>query len=185
VASFIGFAPVDKPAVTILVVIDTPVGAIYGAEVAAPVWKTIAEQTLRYLNVPQDNPSDSIQIASRHSAESPVQKRRAKAENPPNNSESVGAATRPVEPVSFTEVSGLPSKGTALLDEGPSLSVPDFTGLSARRVTERCQSLGLEMQMAGSGLAVQQDPLPGTRVHAGGTVFVRFAQQVCCSTSGK
>ncbi len=185
VASFIGFAPVEKPAVTILVVIDTPVGAIYGAQVAAPAWKSIAEQTLRYLNVPQDNPSGSIQIASLHSAESPRQKRGAKAENPPINSESVGAATRPVEPVSFTEISGLPSKGTALLDEGPVLTVPDFTGLSARRVTERCQSLGLGMQMTGSGLAVQQDPLPGTRVHAGSTVFVQFAQQACCSLSGK
>ena len=57
VASFVGFAPIGKPAVTILVVIDSPVGAIYGAEVAAPVFKSIAEQTLGYLNVPQDTPS--------------------------------------------------------------------------------------------------------------------------------
>ena len=185
VASFIGFAPVKRPAVTILVVIDTPVGAIYGAEVAAPAWKSVAEQTLRYLNVPQDNPSDTIQIASRRPAESPYQKRRGKAENPPINSESAGAATRPVEPVSFSQTSASPLKGTALLDEGPVLNVPNFAGQSARRVTGECQSLGLEMQMAGSGLAVQQDPLPGTPVHAGSTVFVRFARQVCCSMPGK
>jgi len=185
IASFMGFAPVEKPAVTILVVIDTPVGAIYGAEVAAPAWKSIAEQTLRYLNVPQDNPSESFQIASRRSAESPDQKRRDKAENPPINSGSAGVASRPVEPVSFSQAPGAPSKGTVLLDEGPLLDVPDFTGLSARRVTEESQSLGLEIQMAGSGLAVQQDPPPGTSVHAGSAVFVRFARQVCCSISGK
>ena len=185
VASFMGFAPVDKPAIAILVVIDTPVGASYGAEVAAPAWKSIAEQTLRYLNVPQDNPSDTIQIASRRSAEFPVQKRRGNADNPPINSESVGAATRPVEPVSFSSEPDLSSKGTVLLDENPLLAVPDFTGLSARRVTQECQSLGLEMQMAGSGLAVQQDPPAGTSVHAGSRVWVRFAQQVCCSVSGK
>ena len=57
IASFIGFAPATNPAVTILVVIDSPVGAYYGAEVAAPVFRSIAEQTLGYLNVPQDNPS--------------------------------------------------------------------------------------------------------------------------------
>ena len=185
VASFMGFAPVEKPAVTILVVIDTPVGAIYGAQVAAPAWKSIAEQTLRYLNVPQDNPSDSIQIASRRSAESPFQKRRVKTDNPPINSESVGAATRPVEPVSYSPTTELPSKGTVLVDERPSLVVPNFTGLSARRVTEDCQSLGLVMQMAGSGLAVQQDPPAGTSVHAGSSVWVRFAQQVCCNVPGK
>jgi cell division protein FtsI/penicillin-binding protein 2 len=185
VASFIGFAPVEKPAVTILVVIDTPVGAIYGAEVAAPAWKSIAEQTLRYLNVPQDNPSDSIQIASRRSAEFPVQKRKGNADIPPNNSDAVGAATRPVEPVSFSPATDLPSKGTALLDENPLLVVPNFAGLSARRVTEECQSLGLEIQISGSGLAVQQDPPAGTSVHAGSRVWVQFVQQVCCRVSGK
>jgi cell division protein FtsI/penicillin-binding protein 2 len=185
VASFIGFAPVENPAVTILVVIDTPVGAIYGAEVAAPAWKSIADQTLRYLNIPQDNPSNSIQIASRRSAESPIQKRRVKADNPPINSESAGSATRPVETVSFSPTTESSSKGTVLVDERPSLVVPNFTGLSARRVTEECQSLGLVMQMAGSGLAVQQDPPAGTSVHAGSSIWVRFDQQVCCNVPGK
>ncbi len=185
VASFMGFAPVEKPAVTILVVIDTPVGAIYGAQVAAPAWKLIAEQTLRYLNVPQDNPSDSIQIASRRSAESPFQKRGVKTDNPPINSKSAESATRPVETVSFSPTREFPSKGTVLVDERPSLVVPNFAGLSARRVTEECQSLGLVMQISGSGLAVQQDPPAGASVHAGSSVWVRFAQQVCCNVPGK
>lgn len=185
IASFIGFAPVEKPAVTILVVIDTPVGAIYGAEVAAPAWKSIAEQTLRYLNVPQDNPSDSFQIASRRSAKFPGQKRKGNADHPPIDSESVGAATRPVEPVSFSPPTILPVTGTVLLDESPMLVVPNFIGLSARRVTQECQRLGLEMQMSGSGLAVQQEPPAGTSVHSRSRISVRFAQQDCCSVSGK
>ena len=185
VASFMGFAPVEKPAVAILVVIDTPVGAIYGAQVAAPAWKSIAEQTLRYLNVPQDNPSDSIQIASRRSAEFPDQKRKRFADHPPIISESAGTATRPVEPVSFFPSTSLPSGGTVLLDEKPLRVVPNFTGLSARRVSQECQALGLEMQMSGSGLAVQQEPPAGTSVHADSSVWVRFAQQVCCSVAGK
>ena len=185
VASFIGFAPVEKPAVTILVVIDTPVGAIYGAEVAAPAWKSIAEQTLRYLNVPQDNPSDSIQIASRRSAKFPGQKRKDNADHPPIDSDSAGTATRPVETVSFSPPTILPEAGTVLLDENPMLVVPNFIGLSARRVTQECQALGLEMQMSGSGLAVQQDPPAGTSVHKRSSISVRFAQQDCCSVSGK
>ena len=185
VASFIGFAPVAKPAITVLVVIDTPVGAIYGTEVAAPAWKLIAEQTLRYLNVPQDKPSDSIQIASRRSAESPSQKGRGKAETPPHISESAEAATRPVESVSYTPAKGLAPGGTILLDEGPTVVVPKFEGLSARRVTEECQALGLDMEMAGSGLAVQQDPPAGSKVPAGSRVRVQFAQQLCCSVSKK
>jgi cell division protein FtsI/penicillin-binding protein 2 len=176
VASFIGFAPVERPAITILVVIDTPVGAIYGAEVAAPAFKSIAEQTLRYLNVPQDNPSRSLQLISRSLAKSPRKKERDEVENLPVDAERTGAATRPIEPVSFSEWPAAVSKATVLLDDGPLLAVPDFTGLSARRVSERCQLLGLGMDMSGSGLAVEQDPAPGTRVRAGSSVRVRFAR---------
>ena len=51
-ASFVGFAPSRDPAITILVVIDSPSnGEYYGGAVAAPVFKTIAEEVLRYLHV--------------------------------------------------------------------------------------------------------------------------------------
>ncbi len=176
VASFIGIAPIEKPAITVLVVIDTPVGAIYGTQVAAPAFKSIAEQTLRYLNVPQDNPSRSLQLISRSLAKSPQSKERDEEENLPVDAERLGVATRPIEPVSFSEWPAANSKGTVLLDDGPLVAVPDFTGLSARRVSEVCQSLGLGMDMSGSGLAVAQDPAAGTRVRAGSSVEVRFAR---------
>ena len=54
VASFAGFAPVNNPAVTIVVILDSPVGEHEGGEVAAPVFQRIAKQVLAYLNVPQD-----------------------------------------------------------------------------------------------------------------------------------
>jgi cell division protein FtsI (penicillin-binding protein 3) len=59
-ASFIGFAPVNNPAVTILVVLDSPVGAHHGGEVSGPVFKRVAEQVLAYEGVPHDvaSPSD-------------------------------------------------------------------------------------------------------------------------------
>src|SRR5207244_13003327 len=56
IASFVGFAPINNPAVTILVQLDSPVGLHDGGSVAAPVFKRIAEQVLPYLNVPRDIP---------------------------------------------------------------------------------------------------------------------------------
>jgi cell division protein FtsI (penicillin-binding protein 3) len=53
-ASFVGFVPVENPVLAIVVVIDEPNGKFYGGDVAAPVFKTIASQTLRYLQVPKD-----------------------------------------------------------------------------------------------------------------------------------
>ena len=48
-ASFIGFAPAERPAVVISVVIDEPVIAHYGGTVAGPVFRRIAEVTLRHM----------------------------------------------------------------------------------------------------------------------------------------
>ena len=54
VASFIGFAPVNTPAITIAVILDSPVGLHQGGQVCAPVFKRIAMQVLEYLHVPHD-----------------------------------------------------------------------------------------------------------------------------------
>lgn len=52
VSSFIGFAPVETPAVTIGVVIDEPkIGGRDGGQVAGPVFREIAQQILPELNV--------------------------------------------------------------------------------------------------------------------------------------
>lgn len=59
VASFAGFAPAYDPAITIAVILDSPVGPHEGGQVAAPVFKAIAQQTLAYLNVPQDVAPDN------------------------------------------------------------------------------------------------------------------------------
>ncbi|MGH2809074.1 MAG: peptidoglycan D,D-transpeptidase FtsI family protein [Actinomycetota bacterium] len=50
VASFAGFAPVTRPAVVVLVVLDNP-SPIWGGSTAAPTFKTIMEFTLRHLGV--------------------------------------------------------------------------------------------------------------------------------------
>ncbi len=55
VSSFIGFAPADNPEIVIAVVMDEPQGSErYGGQVAAPVFKEIAEQVLPELNVVPD-----------------------------------------------------------------------------------------------------------------------------------
>lgn len=51
-SSFIGFAPADSPRLAILVMVDEPKKKHWGGTVAAPVFRKIAKQTLRYLNVP-------------------------------------------------------------------------------------------------------------------------------------
>jgi cell division protein FtsI (penicillin-binding protein 3) len=70
VASFIGFAPLPNPRITVLVQIDEPKGAIYGGEVAAPIFQTIAQETLLMLQVPPDRNllTSDVKTTSRFSA---------------------------------------------------------------------------------------------------------------------
>ena len=54
VASFIGFAPAYSPRLVIAVVVTRPRDSHYGAKVAAPAFREIAEKALWYLKVPAD-----------------------------------------------------------------------------------------------------------------------------------
>lgn len=54
VASFVGFAPVNTPAITVAVIIDSAVGLHQGGQICAPVFQRVAQQVLAYLNVPHD-----------------------------------------------------------------------------------------------------------------------------------
>lgn len=57
VASFVGFAPVNNPAVTIAVITDSPDHSMhFGAEASGPVFQELAQQILEYLGVPHDEP---------------------------------------------------------------------------------------------------------------------------------
>lgn len=57
VASFVGMVPSRKPRLVILVSIDEPRGAIWGGVVAAPVFRSIADFALQYLEVAPDDPA--------------------------------------------------------------------------------------------------------------------------------
>jgi cell division protein FtsI (penicillin-binding protein 3) len=54
VASFVGFAPVNNPAVTVAVILDSAQGLHQGGQVSAPVFRNITQQVLEYLHVPHD-----------------------------------------------------------------------------------------------------------------------------------
>jgi cell division protein FtsI (penicillin-binding protein 3) len=54
VASFVGIAPVNNPAISVAVVIDSPEGNHFGNVNAGPVFREVAQEVLEYLGVPHD-----------------------------------------------------------------------------------------------------------------------------------
>ncbi len=65
VSSFVGFVPAGSPRLVIVVMIDTPEGVVWGGSVAAPVFKSVAEQSLAYLQVPPDDAGGRMLLVAR------------------------------------------------------------------------------------------------------------------------
>ena len=65
-ASFVGIGPISDPRLVVGVVVDEPVGAHYGGDVAGPVFSEVMGGALRTLGVPQDKDTakDVVAVAA-------------------------------------------------------------------------------------------------------------------------
>jgi cell division protein FtsI (penicillin-binding protein 3) len=70
-----------------------------------------------------------------------------------------------------------PTTGTVVLDvEQGGIVVPSFTGKSVRSAIELAQSSGLDLEVVGSGVALNQMPAAGAHVQSGARITVRFSR---------
>jgi cell division protein FtsI (penicillin-binding protein 3) len=63
IASFVGYAPANDPSISVLVIINEPQTEYYGGIVAAPVFRSIAQQTLNYLNIPPETKAQQLAVS--------------------------------------------------------------------------------------------------------------------------
>jgi len=173
IASYVGFAPINTPAVTILVQLDSPVGMHEGGQVAAPTFKRVAQQVLAYLDVPHDLAvPNSVLLANRQRNDD-----RDLADVTDFNPIQVDTAA-----VVMDDVPGVleQARGSAVptieLAEGEGIPVPRLQGRTVREVTEQCMKLGLSPVLVGTGIAVEQSPDPGAMTRRGSRITVRFAR---------
>ena len=196
VASFIGFAPADSPRIACLVMVDAPQGLpYYGGWVAAPVFREVVRDTLRYLQIPYQYPPD--QAGERAPAGAPAAARTVAVPGVVNlEVEKAEQAVRQAGLVPIIEGDGVRVWGQTpagdsivspgskvLLYTGPlsarnedqrEVTLPDLSGRTIREAGQILGSLGLRLQVEGSGLASSQSPQPGTVVKEGTVITVVF-----------
>jgi cell division protein FtsI/penicillin-binding protein 2 len=177
IASFTGFTPINNPAVTILVSLDSPVGLHEGGDVAAPVFKRIAEQVLAYLDVQRDVPLNPKLI------ETAYMKRASQDASTLEDSSAVDFSGQPDPPPAASQmtnvVGGEKSASTkpvltVAVDQGGDIEVPDLSGKTMRDVADIALRLGLEPVLVGSNLATEQSPAAGAKVRRGAKITVQF-----------
>jgi membrane peptidoglycan carboxypeptidase len=186
-ASFLGFAPVANPQIVIAVTLNHTSGgsAGYGGPVAAPVFREVAMDALRMLDVPKDlpeGPSRTVEVAASAPSKDLSNKdlSRAGLFVPPGQ-RSVSSVTPP--PV---QDDASASAETSSADRRPFLTAstempggpraPDFSGKSLRSVLEESAAAGFPVEVHGSGLARSQDPPPGTPLRPHALLRVQFGR---------
>jgi cell division protein FtsI/penicillin-binding protein 2 len=164
-ASFVGFVPSRKPALTIIVVIDSPRGgSYYGGVIAAPIFRRIGEASLQQLGIgPTIGAPPPVLVKQNRRAPAPHWGPRPQPEIPP-----LGA---PVGPSSTPSI--------LTIDTPPRLqALPDFRGLSAREVVRTLTRMGMTAKLSGEGFVVDQTPSPGSPIEPGAACEVRLARRV-------
>ena len=174
IASFTGFAPINNPAVTILVSIDSPQGWPHdGATVAAPAFKRIAEQVLAYLDVPRDVPVNPRLVQTAYQASRANEAAPMEDDTPADFNAQLMVPQTETRASTNEPVPQSPNVAVAV-DEGGDIAVPDFTGKTMREVADMCLRLGLNPVLVGSSLATEQLPAAGGKVRRGAKVTVQF-----------
>jgi hypothetical protein len=70
-----------------------------------------------------------------------------------------------------------PSSGTVMLDvEQGGIVVPSFVGKSVRAAVQVASGSGLDLDVVGSGVAREQEPVAGSHVAVGSRIVVKFAR---------
>jgi membrane peptidoglycan carboxypeptidase len=175
-AAFVGIVPADNPRVVIAVMVDEPRGVHYGGVVAAPVFKEIAEATLRYLGVPPS--SSTVANAAQPAKKSAARIDRAgRGKADTNEVEGLGV-DQPVASVGeaqdddWAEVASTEGadedEDGAVMDGQPAAerdaAIPDFVGMTLGQAVRAARRAGVELVPTGSGIAASQIPAPGPGV---------------------
>lgn len=139
VASFVGFVPASRPALVVLVSLDTPKGDHNeGGDVAAPLFARIANEAVRLLAIPPDDPTRNIRLVTY---------------SPETVAKTTFAAER------AHEAATVPNDDPRIM--------PDLRGFSLREAALMAARHGLSVEIHGSGVVARQTPLPGTPLEPG------------------
>jgi cell division protein FtsI (penicillin-binding protein 3) len=177
--SFMGIAPLTNPAVVMVVTLNGTHGnAGFGGAAAAPVFKAVATEALRVLEVPKDVPEESplpTQVAAVDTSD---------LADADSESALLNILEEPDE-------DAVPAATGAAAFVGPKQSAPaapprppkpagpvapNFVGKSLRTVLTEAASKGLAVTPDGSGIARMQRPAPGAALRQGERIVVRFTR---------
>lgn len=162
VSSFIGFVPADRPRFLMYIVFDEPKGLTDGGDVAAPVFKNVALNVLRYLKVPAKN--DAHFFYDYPWAEGGKNVEYFLADFWPHKNRR--GAYEPYQ----EDIASVKSTSAKYSD----IILPNFRGRSYKQVWEMLVEMRLSPNLKGTGIAYDQYPPAGSLIKPNSSCVVLF-----------
>jgi cell division protein FtsI (penicillin-binding protein 3) len=148
---FVGFVPAERPRLVLAVVLDEPMMGHAGGGLAGPVFRRVADASLRYLGVTP-----------------PASQKQAKVTRANDPADVTLTAMKPKDdsPPAPNEPQGPPPVGY--------VKVPDVGTLPARDAVRAIAGAGLVPQLEGTGRLVKQSPAAGVTAPRGSSVRLQL-----------
>jgi cell division protein FtsI (penicillin-binding protein 3) len=169
-ASFMGFSPVNNPKIVICVTLN---GATrYGGVVAAPVYKLLAQESLRVLDARKD-----LVVLPYLSKKSKQDDDKVALNDLPAAFDDNLQDAEPAEaPVALQPAAMVQQDDQTVVRYLNGAKVPTFTGKTLRKVLQVSVETGVPIDAMGSGIAKAQFPPAGSILPPGERVRVQFAR---------
>ncbi len=169
VASFVGYAPATHPAFAMIVVLDEPKKLYHGGEVAAPLFRKIGQQVLKYLDVPPDQIQENPALKAESSFPRVIQ---------------ATSFSEEMEPANFTPPEQHHKLAIALDDSKASeLVMPPLYGMTVSEIVELLSNAHIRFRLIGSGTVVKQFPAVGSLFKRDDLCIITLATNQNSSTS--
>lgn len=170
-ATFVGFFPVEDPAVVMLVMLDEPRHGGYGGTASAPIFQRIASRWIGTLPevgqrmAPEDSlrarplvSVPSVEGQTLAVAEDLVRARGLTPRRDASAPISLVSASLPAPPAPLERGE---SVRLVARDADSSRTMPDVRGLSARQALFTLSARGISVRLDGSGVVIRQSISPG------------------------
>lgn len=169
-ASFVGYFPTEKPKYSMIVTFNNPRGSYYGASVAGPVFKEIAEKIFALQGFTKESEVEALE-----SEKLPAVKK--------GKSEDI---LRIVEELHLQNVQGRPDSQLASVvvqdslvvlsnNEMPPGKVPNVKGMGASTAIFLMENAGLKVKVKGIGEVKKQSLTAGSNYRLGQTVYLTLS----------
>ena len=170
--SFAGFFPAENPKYSCIVVIDDPKGfQIYGSDVAAPVFKEIADNIYSLeVDMHQELPDNRDQFAGVF----PVI-RSGKQDELKMISNTLGISNHSDTDAVWVTTDVVNHSVFWKSNETKGDRMPDVRGMTLRDAIYVLENMGLEVKVSGRGRVEQQSLMPGTKILRGTNIKLELS----------